>query len=161
MVTLVLASFSTANTSPAYLPFPEAYWGNVFINGEPASIGTNITVTTTAGEVVGTGVVEGRGLYSADIFFDIPHDDIDQGADNNQQVTWYINGFTATRPAPGEDTAVSGNSNWNYTLILEMPTTKTELEKNRSNSSIYLFLIIVFLFGIYILNKARTDKIRT
>jgi len=101
-------------------PVPESYIGYATLDGEPASAGLSITVkVTNTSETVGSAVTEEGGGFSLDIIFDNLNTTTDEGAEENDPLTWYITGNQCTTPAPGEDKANSGYHNSNFIIEAE------------------------------------------
>jgi len=115
---LLSAIIPLAQESPD--PVPESYIGYATLDGEAASAGLSITVkVTNTSEIVGSSVTEEDGGFSLDIIFDNLNTTVDEGAEENDPLTWYIAGNECTTPAPGEDKANSGNSNLNFDIEAE------------------------------------------
>lgn len=118
LISLLILSFIV--TISAFPPIPEKYWGYAYLDGELVSAGTSITVKVTGtSELVGSNLSGEGGLYSLDIIFDDPDTAADEGADNNDQLTWYISGNECTTPASGDDTAINGTINSNFNIQAE------------------------------------------
>lgn len=104
-------------TASSYPIVPESYWGYVKINGTLVQEGTNITIkVTNSNEIVGSTLVGVGGLYTSDVYFDDINTTIDEGANENSSLTWFINGISTTDPSPGYDKANSGKVNNNFTI---------------------------------------------
>ena len=112
---LVLMLF--AAVAIAYTPIPESYWGTAKLDGEAAPSGLSVTAKVTGtSEVVGSSVTEEEGGFSLDVVFDNSGTPEDEGADEDDSLTWYIEGNECSSPAPGEDTANSGGINLNFVI---------------------------------------------
>lgn len=122
----VLALAVLAAVAVAYAPIPESYWGTAKLDGEDAPSGLSVTVKVTGtSEVVGSSVTEEGGGFSLDVVFDNSGTPEDEGADEDDSLTWYIDGNECNSPGPGEDTANSGGINLNF--IIEAASGECEL----------------------------------
>lgn len=122
MVVLVAGSMNVA----AIPQIPEAYWGYVILDAEPAPIGTQITVEVyDTGEVVGLYTTQYGGIYAGiyvmKIGIDDPASEKDEGAANGESLTWKIHGIECSTPAPGTDIAESWKINNNFTIVASSP----------------------------------------
>ena len=108
----------SAQESPQ--PVPESYIGNAMLDGEVASSGLSITVKVTGtSETVGNATTKDAGGFSLDVIFDNPDTTQDEGADEDDSLTWYLSGNVCTSPVAGSDTAKSGYHNLNFAIEAE------------------------------------------
>ena len=120
LLLLSLLSFVVLIAAQESPSIPESYYGYATLDGEAASAGLSITVRVTGtSEIVGSAVTEEGGGFSLDIIFDNPDTTADEGAEEDDPLTWYIDGNECTTPAPGEDRANSGESNSNFLIAAE------------------------------------------
>jgi len=117
---LLASTLACGGSIPTLLP--EAYEGRALVDGKPAQIGARVEARSVqTNELVGKGAVAlDNGLYGVDIIFD---DDlaagVDEGADVGEPVKWCVDGIVASKPAPGEDTAETGELNIPFDLIVD------------------------------------------
>jgi SepF-like predicted cell division protein (DUF552 family) len=113
----IIACLLLAAAVLAAPPNPEFYWGYVFIESDFAPDNTVLTCRTGAGELLANVTVPyaGTGSYFAQINFDRPETPIDEGADLNESIIWYVDGIEAI--IPENDYAESGRNNNNFDIV--------------------------------------------
>lgn len=100
---------------------PESYWGYARINGTVVPEGTNLTVKiTNSNETVGSTLVGTNGLYTIDVYSNDNDTTIDEGANEGDSLTWFIDGMTATIPSSGYDKANSTEHPTNNNFSIEI-----------------------------------------
>ena len=116
MVVLAAGSMIVAAMPPQ---IPDYYWGYATLNGEPAPIGTEVTVEVYGtGEVVGSYTIKYEdGLYVMKILIDDSGNPEDGCAGNGDPLTFKLNGIECSTPAPGTQTAKSGGIHKNFSLV--------------------------------------------
>ncbi|MFH1788214.1 MAG: hypothetical protein ABH834_02390 [Candidatus Altiarchaeota archaeon] len=163
-ITVAFILFAIFTSSITYIPknVPEAYWGYVFIDSQPAPAGTQVQVlSSSTGELVGSGVVsDDTGLYTVLVVFDNDLDNVtDEGADEGERLTWFVGGLEASVPSAGEDVASSGNHNTDFNVSFN----SAPGSGGKRPSIIYILLlgflvlvlvILIFLFK-YLIHSGR------
>jgi hypothetical protein len=100
---------------------PEDYWGYVYAEGELVPDGTVLMVETVSGEHLVNQTIPldpgHPGSYHILVNFDDFVTPEDEGAEENEQLVWKVDGKSAIQPSPGSDTAVSGKTNNNFIVI--------------------------------------------
>jgi len=134
ILSLVIIAATGIMTVTAIPQLPEAYWGYVILNDEPAPIGTKVTVEVySTGEVVGSYTIQYEGgIYVMEVRIDDPASHKDEGAENGDLLTWKLNGIECSTPAPGTDTAESGGINNNFTIVASSPAITNATDKNNA-----------------------------
>lgn len=77
-------------------PIASEYYGSVHIAGEPAGVGTNVSVYDSSGLLCGSFVVKRKGLYGfLSCKGDDPSTDEDEGAEPGEFVEFTVNNLEA------------------------------------------------------------------
>jgi len=108
-MTVLIFLVSLVTAAP---PNPEFYWGKVFVEGNLAQNGTNLTVKTALGELLAnlTLPYSQTGTYYVSIPFDnLGTNMTDEGAEINESIIWYLDGVQVLYPA--NDRAETGKIN--------------------------------------------------
>ncbi|MBW2991916.1 hypothetical protein KY345_01725 [Candidatus Woesearchaeota archaeon] len=135
----IFALILLVSTAYAGSPNPETYWGYVYSEGVLVAAGTILTVeSTSTGELFINKTLPYDpgypGSYSIILNFDDTYTPADEGADLNEQLTWKVNGISASIPAPGDDIAESGNTNNGYRIdVVFPPSVSAVLQQSASN----------------------------
>jgi len=111
-------------------PLPTNFWGNVLINSENASVGTIVTAYDSNETQCGSFTVTTSGRYgSLSCSGDDPATAGDEGAIENENITFKINGINAT---------ATGNISWNTatTKNVNLSLASVIMLTSPSNSSI-------------------------
>ncbi len=108
-MTVLIFLVSLVNAAP---PNPEFYWGKVFVEGNLAQNGTNLTVKTALGELLASLTLpySQTGTYYVSIPFDnLGTNMTDEGAEINESIIWHLDGVQVLYPA--NDKADTGKIN--------------------------------------------------
>jgi|GEM_PF-1476044 len=112
LVFLALLSFASAIPQ-----IPEAYDGVAYVNGEIATSATEVSVRSASGDEWKTQVIS-KGLWTLDVTFDDTDTSNDEGARNDEPLTWLINDEVASIEGISSDVANTGELNMNVILFL-------------------------------------------
>lgn len=97
---------------------PEEYWGYVYLNGTLALNGTKMQVRSSSGESLASITLpislSHDGSYRLHLTFDDPVTALDEGANKDEGVVWYVNGIRTK--TPNSDTAEPAKINNNFTV---------------------------------------------
>jgi len=120
-------------------PLPTDFWGNILINNENASIGTIVNAYNSNGTLCGSFITTTSGNYgSLSCSGNDPATSNDEGANENENITFTINGYNAT--AVGNiiwNTATFKNVNLSLTAALMLSSPANNSITN--NASLFVW----------------------
>lgn len=115
LLMVVLLSISVSGISLS----PEDYWGFVYVEGEGAEEGLNLSVSTAEGELLGRMSLPFSSKHPSSFKISIPFDDPattqDEGAVEGESIVWELEGLGVKSPV--DDTAESGKVNKNIEIL--------------------------------------------